>query len=165
MDNEIHRSLFGTFLHVHHVSYARLGEELDEDLEALCKRCHNVEESSEYDPTEVGDHWAIDLDVAGERRGRLPLWHGMEGDVSGPPETYWARALDRLDARRRQLVSRETEEARKEIGRLDGLETYARACLTLACPEQSSEIAEQVRVHCERRAESLERWPHSEREW
>jgi 5-methylcytosine-specific restriction endonuclease McrA len=27
-------------LHVHHLSYERLGEELDEDLVTLCKRCH-----------------------------------------------------------------------------------------------------------------------------
>jgi hypothetical protein len=30
-------------LHVHHRSYARVGAELDDDLEALCKRCHEVE--------------------------------------------------------------------------------------------------------------------------
>lgn len=30
-------------LHVHHVSYARIGQELDEDLKALCKRCHEIE--------------------------------------------------------------------------------------------------------------------------
>ena len=30
-------------IHVHHRSYARIGAELDEDLEALCRRCHEVE--------------------------------------------------------------------------------------------------------------------------
>ena len=29
-------------LHVHHKSYARVGEELDDDLEPLCRRCHEV---------------------------------------------------------------------------------------------------------------------------
>lgn len=29
--------------HVHHRSYARIGSELDEDLEPLCKRCHELE--------------------------------------------------------------------------------------------------------------------------
>lgn len=30
-------------MHVHHRTYARLGAELDDDLEALCPRCHEVE--------------------------------------------------------------------------------------------------------------------------
>jgi len=30
-------------LHVHHVSYARLGREEMEDLELLCRRCHDLE--------------------------------------------------------------------------------------------------------------------------
>lgn len=30
-------------LHVHHVSYARIGRETDDDLKALCKRCHEIE--------------------------------------------------------------------------------------------------------------------------
>ena len=29
-------------LHVHHKSYARIGKEVDDDLEALCRRCHEV---------------------------------------------------------------------------------------------------------------------------
>lgn len=30
-------------LHVHHRSYTRVGHEKDEDLEPLCKRCHEIE--------------------------------------------------------------------------------------------------------------------------
>lgn len=30
-------------LHVHHVSYANVGAERDEDLKALCRRCHEIE--------------------------------------------------------------------------------------------------------------------------
>ena len=30
-------------LNVHHASYARLGCEVDADLEALCRRCHEIE--------------------------------------------------------------------------------------------------------------------------
>jgi len=30
-------------LHVHHLSYANVGDEADEDLEVLCRRCHEVE--------------------------------------------------------------------------------------------------------------------------
>lgn len=29
-------------LHVHHKSYARVGEEIDDDLEPLCRRCHEI---------------------------------------------------------------------------------------------------------------------------
>lgn len=29
-------------LHVHHRSYARVGHELDEDLQALCRSCHEI---------------------------------------------------------------------------------------------------------------------------
>lgn len=30
-------------LNVHHVSYARIGSELDTDLEGTCRRCHAIE--------------------------------------------------------------------------------------------------------------------------
>lgn len=30
-------------LHVHHLSYERVGQESDEDLQALCRRCHELE--------------------------------------------------------------------------------------------------------------------------
>lgn len=30
-------------LHVHHQNYERVGCELDSDLEALCRRCHEIE--------------------------------------------------------------------------------------------------------------------------
>ena len=30
-------------LHVHHRNYARVGQEIDDDLEPLCKRCHELE--------------------------------------------------------------------------------------------------------------------------
>jgi hypothetical protein len=30
-------------LHVHHITYENLGHELREDLEALCRRCHELE--------------------------------------------------------------------------------------------------------------------------
>ena len=35
-----------TWLQVHHKSYERLGCELDKDLEALCRKCHEYEHSS-----------------------------------------------------------------------------------------------------------------------
>lgn len=30
-------------LHIHHKTYARVGGELDDDLEPLCRRCHEIE--------------------------------------------------------------------------------------------------------------------------
>jgi hypothetical protein len=157
MDNDEHKAVYGTALHVHHASYARLGAELDEDLEALCKRCHDEEECAEYDPTAVGDHLAIELGV-GERHGRLPIpARGYsDGDISGPPEVYWAGALARLEARRRQIANgHDTEEARRELDRLDGLETLAKWCLERACPEYASEIVNDLQQEF---AEREERW-------
>lgn len=37
-----------TLLEVHHLNYERLGAELDEDLELLCKRCHTIEHRGSY---------------------------------------------------------------------------------------------------------------------
>jgi hypothetical protein len=34
--------VYGEDLHVHHISYARIGEELDSDLQSLCKRDHQI---------------------------------------------------------------------------------------------------------------------------
>src|SRR6185437_3906720 len=42
-------------LHVHHVSYARVGSELDQDLKALCKRCHEIETFGNSDLKEFGN--------------------------------------------------------------------------------------------------------------
>jgi hypothetical protein len=36
-------------LQVHHLTYERLGVELDEDLEVLCRRCHATEHGKPYD--------------------------------------------------------------------------------------------------------------------
>jgi hypothetical protein len=137
MDNEVHRELFGTYLHVHHVNYARLGAELDEDLEALCKRCHNAEETAEFDPTEYGDPLAIDLDVGIEHG--TPVLTGIEFgviDFASPPEVYWTRALERIDNARRAIANtKHTETAWNQLERFDGLEQLVRKCLELACPE------------------------------
>lgn len=40
-------------LHVHHLSYANIGCEKDEDLEALCRRCHQVETFGRSDVREI----------------------------------------------------------------------------------------------------------------
>jgi HNH endonuclease len=140
-DNDEHHRLFGTALHVHHVSYARLGAELDEDLETLCKDCHEDEESATFDPTEAGDYLAVQLRV-GVKHGSLPIPSG-DGtiDFHSPPEDYWNATLDRIDSRRRAIAGREeTEEAWNELARLDWLERFTRTCLELPCPNDSVEI-------------------------
>jgi len=156
MDNDEHKSVYGTALHVHHASYARLGAELDDDLEALCKKCHQAEECAEYDPAAVGDHLAIELGV-GERHGPLPVQHWNGIDTSAPAEVYWTQALELIYARTKQIAKgRDTEEARNEITRMDKVESYARACLKLACPERAAEIIEEIRIRNKQTSEGEE---------
>lgn len=40
-------------IHVHHRSYANVGAELDDDLELLCKRCHDIESFGKSELHEV----------------------------------------------------------------------------------------------------------------
>ena len=40
MRREEHRELFDQDIHIHHISYARIGAELDSDLQALCRYHH-----------------------------------------------------------------------------------------------------------------------------
>ena len=40
----------GRWKQVHHLTYERLGEELDSDLQALCKPCHNLAEAEKGNP-------------------------------------------------------------------------------------------------------------------
>lgn len=35
--------VYGQDLHVHHLNYQTLGAESDDDLQALCRRCHDIE--------------------------------------------------------------------------------------------------------------------------
>lgn len=41
--------------HVHHISYARLGEERDDDLRLLCAACHNL---VHFPDSHAAQHWA-----------------------------------------------------------------------------------------------------------
>lgn len=42
INREFSRKIYDQDLHVHHKNYQRVGCELDEDLEPLCRRCHEV---------------------------------------------------------------------------------------------------------------------------
>jgi len=43
LSGENAREAYDQGLHVHHRNYQRVGCELDSDLEALCRRCHEIE--------------------------------------------------------------------------------------------------------------------------
>lgn len=43
-------------LHVHHRSYAHVGEELDQELLPLCPRCHDIETFGRSDRREIPAH-------------------------------------------------------------------------------------------------------------
>jgi hypothetical protein len=46
-------------LHVHHRSYARIGCELESDLEPLCRRCHEIETFGKSTLHEVRKHQCV----------------------------------------------------------------------------------------------------------
>jgi hypothetical protein len=49
----IARLVYDQDLHVHHVNYKNLGDEQPEDLEVLCRRCHEIEEFGRSDFKEI----------------------------------------------------------------------------------------------------------------
>lgn len=49
-------------LHVHHVSYEHLGQELDSDLAALCRRCHDIKTFGRSDLVSPPSHPCVGCD-------------------------------------------------------------------------------------------------------
>lgn len=43
VSREMAARVYDQDLHVHHRNYQRVGAELDSDMEALCRRCHEIE--------------------------------------------------------------------------------------------------------------------------
>jgi 5-methylcytosine-specific restriction endonuclease McrA len=70
-------------LHVHHKNYQRVGAELDSDLEALCRRCHEIETfgssallPAHLDPAELEAYRRL----SGKRDNNPRMTeHGLEG--------------------------------------------------------------------------------------
>jgi hypothetical protein len=71
-------------LHVHHISYAHLGAERPEDLEVLCRRCHELETFGRSELRAVkeakcslcGDsHWDYRRDFCGTCHSILGFGH------------------------------------------------------------------------------------------
>jgi hypothetical protein len=134
MGMEEHKERFDTSLHVHHISYTRLGAELDEDLETLCKPCHLREETRQSDPDDlIGDYWFLKFGV-GEPKPARPVSALSSDDstidLASPPEVYWSEALERIAKRIKIIGKREpTEEMWKELERMHKLEELATFCL------------------------------------
>jgi hypothetical protein len=138
MGMEEHKARFDTALHVHHISYTRLGAELDEDLETLCKPCHLQEETRQSDPTDIiGDYWFLKLGV-GEPKAARPvsvLSDESAIDFESPSDVYWNHALERIEKRVKFIAkSGPTEEVWKHLERMRKLEEMARFCLESSKP-------------------------------
>lgn len=58
IQREYAKELYKDDLHVHHKSYVRIGQERDSDLEALCKRCHEVES---FGKSDLRTYWAPEV--------------------------------------------------------------------------------------------------------
>lgn len=54
-------------LHVHHLSYERLGAEFDRDVEVLCENCHRDEHLEQPDQTSVGVYLRLASSLIGSR--------------------------------------------------------------------------------------------------
>lgn len=75
-------------LHVHHRNYQRVGCELDSDLEALCRRCHEIETfgKSSLPPMHMSveeRRWYQQL-IGEEVPQTLMTEHGLAGLFGGP---------------------------------------------------------------------------------
>jgi len=49
IDRDLAVAAYDQDLNVHHRNYQHIGCELDEDLEALCRRCHEIESTGKSD--------------------------------------------------------------------------------------------------------------------
>ena len=130
MSNYEHRIKFGTRLHLNHKDYRTLGCEADEDLEPICKACHDQEHSGDSNVESLLEALAEPLP-----KKQVAPW----ATKFALPETGWeAGALDLIAKRRRTIseVVHEDQEAVWEVlSRLSWLEDYVRACAEIAKPE------------------------------
>lgn len=76
-------------LHVHHKNYQHIGCELDDDLEALCRRCHEIESlgsSRLLRWMTPADRNALEQLLGRETREAKMTPHGLAGVFGGPLE-------------------------------------------------------------------------------
>jgi hypothetical protein len=133
-----HRLEYGQRLHLHHLSYRNIGQEADDDVEAICKSCHDDEHSGESnretlmetlsDPGSQSSDYrrilASDSTIA-----YLREFDELEEDLT--PGEYWQWALDKIDQARKPIVGANDSESWKALARLQFIEEFARACLEL----------------------------------
>ena len=110
-----HRVNYGIRLHLHHKNYRSLGCEVDEDLEPICKRCHESEHSGDA---------AVEflMGVLETRDPVLQFVHWPE--IPELPDTDWEfAALELIDIQRNQNAEFPSAKT------LDWLEEFVRACM------------------------------------
>lgn len=94
--------VYGQDLHVHHLSYAHLGHEADEDLQVLCARCHELKTFGRSDLREpktascvtchkdhwdvYSDHCAVCKSITGEDE---PFMFRLTDKTYGDGEYVW----------------------------------------------------------------------------
>jgi hypothetical protein len=91
-------------LQVHHVTYARRGDEADDDLEVLCNGCHRDEHFPLPAPptrTHPGELWV----VSGAAEVRLPPNRAFQLAESSREDRLWYVQSDGTATRRRPLTT------------------------------------------------------------
>ena len=128
IDNAEHKKLYSTRLHLNHRTYKNLGCEQDNDLEPICKPCHDIEHSG---------HSATErlMAVLGEEANTFSaaFTSGTNFTCNAKsPEVYWRSALEAVRQKRAQIPDDGDERTWAELERLQKLEDYVRFCLSEA---------------------------------
>jgi hypothetical protein len=130
MTMEQHHEKFGLALSVHHLNYRRLGDELDSDLETICRQCHRDEHHEDFEP-EYGDYLAVKLGTEQPAAQAQSVRSGrdfVEWDFLSPASEYWPEAQARIERQREKIKTVDNELAWRELERLAKLEDFVRAC-------------------------------------
>lgn len=103
----------GKKIHLHHLTYERMGAELDQDLMTLCERCHSaVHEFAKIHPSlSLRDATFEAIHVAATRKVAKPRRRGRSvGKINGRTvmglDPEYARRRDARDQYKRDIASR-----------------------------------------------------------
>ncbi len=119
-DNSSHVTRFGVRLHLHHRTYKTLGQETDDDVEAVCKPCHDKEHGGTQNSA-PGAAFILADD---------PNWE--------------VGALARIAERRIALgkkFAHDHDRLWKELGKLQWLEDFVRASKRMKQPDVADWIS------------------------
>lgn len=123
--NTEHRNTFGTRLHLHHLNYRNLGCEQDDDIEPICKVCHDAEHSGESSR----ERFAAQISEPASPKKNACGGRVFQCDAEDP-NVYWGAALEAIASWRTELLLAENDEmVWVELKRLAELEDFARFCL------------------------------------